>query len=58
MVEITKTERKALEARGCQFHKDIFRTYSKHPKLYLVESKRNLKLLSQCRNEKVVETVE
>ena len=58
MIEITKAERKALEEKGCVFHKDIFRSYSKHPKMYLVESQRNLKLLSKCRDEKLVKTVE
>lgn len=58
MIEISMTERKMLESKGCEFHKDIFKTYTRHPKFYLVESQRNLKLLNKCRNERVNKTVE
>lgn len=58
MVEISKAERKDLESKGCVFGEDIFRTYSKHHKLYLVESKRNLRLLNECRNERIIKVVE
>lgn len=58
MILISKAERKALEEKGCVFNKDIFRTYSKNSKLYLVESPRNLRLLDKCRSEHIIKTVE
>ena len=49
MIQVTKLEKDKLLENGCKFHHDIFKTYSKHPKYYLKESKENLSKLNKIK---------
>lgn len=58
MTIISKEERSYLESKGFKMGQDIFKTYSKHPKYYLVTSPRAVKLLNKFRDNSTVLTVE
>ncbi len=50
LIKISKREKEVLLTKGCVFHKDIHKTYTRYPHYYLTESARNLKLIYQIRN--------
>lgn len=56
MIEISKSERNYLEKNGCKFNVDIHKSHSKHPKMYLVESEKNLRAIEEYRKNTVVYT--
>lgn len=58
MIIISKNERNYLESVGFKFGKDIFRTFSKNPKYYAVESPKLMKTLDRYYKESVSLTVE
>lgn len=51
MILVSKREKNKLLENGCEFHKDIFRTFSRYPKYYLVETSCNLKKLDKIKKE-------
>lgn len=57
MIEISRNERNYLEKSGCKFGVDIHKTYSKHPKYYLVENPKNIKKLNKYKKLSVIKTV-
>lgn len=57
MIVISRDERSYLESKGLRMSKDMFKTHSKHPKYYLVEAPKAMRLLDKYRKESVVYTV-
>lgn len=49
MILISKREKEKLVEKGCKFHDDICRTYTKHPKYFLKETEYNLRKLEEIR---------
>lgn len=58
MIVISKDERNYLESKGLRMGKDMFRSHSKHPKYYLVEAPKAVRILYGYRKDSVVESVE
>lgn len=50
MIQISKNERMYLESKGFRFGSYLFRSHSKHPKYYAVESPKLLRELKKYKD--------
>ena len=57
MVTITREERNYLMSQGFKVKEDLFKSHSRHPKYYLVETPKAVRVLEVYRKSKVILTV-
>lgn len=57
MVTITREERNYLMSQGFKVKEDLFKSHSRHPKYYLVETPKAVRVLEDYRKSKIVVAV-